>query len=81
MRQVGAFDAKTHLTQLLDDVARGERIEITRHGVPVAHLEPPASQSGLPVGTVIEQLKALRQNVQPLSIRDVRAMREEGRRF
>jgi prevent-host-death family protein len=81
MRQVGAFDAKTHLTQLLDEVSRGERIEITRHGVPVAHLVPPAVEAGPPVSAVIEQLKVLRQGVQPMSSEDIRTLREEGRRF
>ncbi len=36
MEIVGAFDAKTHLSLLLHRVARGERITITRHGVPAA---------------------------------------------
>ncbi len=37
---VGAYHAKTHLPALLDRVARGEQITITRHGVPVAKLVP-----------------------------------------
>jgi prevent-host-death family protein len=37
---VGAFDAKTHLAELLDRVGRGEKITITRHGVPAAMLVP-----------------------------------------
>jgi hypothetical protein len=35
MQTVGAYEAKTHLTQLLERVAKGERITITKHGVPV----------------------------------------------
>ena len=37
---IGAYEAKTHLAQLLDRVADGERFVITRHGKPVARLEP-----------------------------------------
>lgn len=37
---VGAFDAKTNLSQLLDRVERGETIVITRHGAAVAKLVP-----------------------------------------
>ena len=37
---IGAFDAKTHLSQLLDRVEQGEQIEITRRGRPVARLVP-----------------------------------------
>jgi len=40
MTQVGAYEAKTRLSQLLDQVARGEEIIITKHGVPVAALKP-----------------------------------------
>lgn len=41
MREVGAFDAKNRLGQLLDLVEQGEEITITRHGRPVARLVPP----------------------------------------
>lgn len=41
MKTVGAFEAKTHLAQLLDEVGKGERITITRHGKAVALLVPP----------------------------------------
>ncbi|MEM6441704.1 MAG: type II toxin-antitoxin system Phd/YefM family antitoxin [Pseudomonadota bacterium] len=40
MREVGAFDAKTHLAALLSDVEAGETIVITRRGKPVAKLGP-----------------------------------------
>jgi prevent-host-death family protein len=35
MATVGAYEAKTHLAQLLERVGQGERITITKHGVPV----------------------------------------------
>ncbi len=41
---VGAFDAKTHLSALLDRVEAGESITITRHGTPVARLVGAKSQ-------------------------------------
>ncbi len=37
---VGAYDAKTHFSELLERVAAGEQITITRHGAPVARLVP-----------------------------------------
>ncbi|MBI4563518.1 MAG: type II toxin-antitoxin system prevent-host-death family antitoxin [Planctomycetes bacterium] len=37
---VGAYDAKTHLSELLERVEKGEEITITRHGAPVARLVP-----------------------------------------
>ena len=38
MRQVGAFEAKNTLGQLLDLVEQGEEVIITRHGKVVARL-------------------------------------------
>lgn len=40
MRTVGSYEAKTHLPRLLDEVARGETITITKNGKPVARLVP-----------------------------------------
>ncbi len=40
-KEVGAFEAKTHLSRLLDRVEKGERIFITRHGKRIAELAPP----------------------------------------
>ena len=41
MKQIGAFEAKNKLGQLLDQVERGEEVIITRHGKAVARLVPP----------------------------------------
>lgn len=38
MKHVGIFDAKTHLSSLIDEVEKGGEIVITRHGKPVARL-------------------------------------------
>ncbi len=40
MISVGAFEAKTKFSELLDQVVAGEKITITRHGLPVASLVP-----------------------------------------
>jgi prevent-host-death family protein len=37
---VGAYEAKTHLSSLLEKVEAGEEITITRHGSPIAKLVP-----------------------------------------
>ena len=45
-KQVTATDAKATILRLLDEVAAGEEIEITRHGRPIARLVPaPSAQS------------------------------------
>ena len=40
MKTVGAFEAKTQFSELLADVANGETVVVTKHGVPVARLVP-----------------------------------------
>ena len=40
MREIGAFEAKNKLGTLLDWVANGEEVVITRHGKAVARLVP-----------------------------------------
>jgi len=40
MRQVGIFEAKTHLSALVEDAERGESTIITRKGKPVARISP-----------------------------------------
>jgi prevent-host-death family protein len=37
---VGAYEAKTRLSELLEQVEAGQEITITRHGSPVAKLVP-----------------------------------------
>jgi prevent-host-death family protein len=39
-KSVGVHEAKTHLSRLLDAVAAGEEVVITRHGEEVASLVP-----------------------------------------
>ncbi|HEX5079308.1 MAG TPA: type II toxin-antitoxin system prevent-host-death family antitoxin [Geminicoccaceae bacterium] len=77
--EVGAFEAKTHLSALLDRVARGEEIVITKHGRPVARLVPAASADRTSVDAIIARIKALRvgQTLGGLSWKD---LRDEGRR-
>jgi len=79
MVTVGTYEAKTHLAQLLERVAKGEKITITKHGVPVAILQPTDSAKKTPVRDVIDELKRFRSGrcLEGLSVRD---LTEEGRR-
>jgi prevent-host-death family protein len=81
MHVIGAFDAKTHLSALLDRVARGERITITRHGVPAAMLVPVGeSDRTLTHEEIVGRMRALRKRVKPDTM-SVREMINEGRKF
>jgi prevent-host-death family protein len=80
MRTVGTFEAKTHLSALLERVERGEEITITRHGRAVARLVPVAAAPGREqlAGTVA-RLKAFRRG-RRLGDLSIRELIEEGRR-
>ena len=80
MQSVGAYEAKTHLPRLLDEVARGETITITKHGVPVARLVPPSDTRGRSAGEAIAALRAFRRG-KTLGGLNVRDLVEEGRRY
>ena len=81
MDSVEAFEAKTHLAALLDRVAQGEKITITRHGIPAALLVPVGETTPkLSHHEIVEGMRALRKRVKPgrMSVKD---MVNEGRRF
>jgi prevent-host-death family protein len=46
--EIGAFEAKTRLSELLDRVARGQVYRITKRGRPVAELRPVVLGQGRP---------------------------------
>jgi prevent-host-death family protein len=79
MRRVGAYEAKTHLPRLLDAVAGGETIEITRNGVPVAVLAPAPSTAREARLRAIAELRAFRA-AHPLGDVTIRELIDEGRR-
>ena len=60
---IGAFQAKTHFSQLLERVAKGEEITITKHDRPVARLIPAGRPSREHVATIFRQMDALRQGL------------------
>ena len=57
---VGAYEAKTHLARLLEEVAAGTVVTITKHGRPVAKLVPADAPLPEPE-SVIRELRAFRQ--------------------
>ncbi len=79
METVGAYEAKTHLPKLLERVFKGERITITKHGVPVAVLQPPDPEKIVDTQSVIIELRKFRDR-HSLGELSIRGMLEEGRR-
>jgi len=60
---VGTFHAKTNFSQLLERVAKGEEITITKHDRPVARLVPADRPSRERVAGIFRQMDALRQSL------------------
>ena len=81
MTSVGAYEAKTHLPELLRRVENGERITITRHGHPVAELVPPVAAPRRDVREVIEDIKRFRKGHTLGPGLTIRQLIDEGRRY
>ena len=81
MESVGAYQAKTHLPRLLDRVARGEEIQITRNGRAVARLVPEPAEATTDIRSVIAQIREFRKGRKLGDDLTIRDLIEEGRRF
>jgi prevent-host-death family protein len=79
MTAVGVYEAKTHLPKLLARVEKGERITITRHGVPIAELVPVSARARMTPQEAAAAIRELRKG-QRLDGITIRELIEEGRR-
>lgn len=79
MRRIGAYEAKTHLPRLLDEVAEGESITITKHGVAVAVLAPATGRSASTTADAVAGLRSFRRTHR-LGRVTIRELIDEGRR-
>ena len=80
MKTVGAYEAKTHLPRLLEEVAGGEEITITKRGVPVARLVPVQHEPRMTVPEIAAAFKELRRGNRLNGI-TLRELIDEGRRY
>lgn len=78
MMTVGAFEAKTHLSALLDRVAAGEEVVITKHGRPVARLVAAHYVDRARADRAFARLKELRKGT-TLGGLSWKELRDEGR--
>jgi prevent-host-death family protein len=79
MKTIGTFEAKTHLSMLLEQVGHGEEITITKHGKAVARLVPVDAISRDRLKDTVARLKAFRKG-RRLGDLSAKALIEEGRR-
>lgn len=69
MAEIGAYDAKTHLPQLLERVQRGERFVITKHGRPVAELVPVIERDPDKARKLVVSMRSLRASLERRGVR------------
>ena len=81
MLKVGAYEAKTKLSSLLDRVSKGETVLITRHGVPIAVIKPPDGFSARPTSEVIKGIEELAKKSRLGKGTSIKDLVENGRRF
>lgn len=81
MREIQASDAKAHLSQLLDEVERGETIVITRRGRAIARMIPESGPRQHEIRDAIENIKELRKHTGKVSIEEILAWRHEGHKY
>ncbi len=79
MEMIGVCEAKTYLPKLLDRVARGENLAITRHGKPVAKLVPVTTDREQAKET-LGQIAELRRHVKLVPLAELMATVHERHR-
>jgi prevent-host-death family protein len=85
MTTMTAVEAKKHFGELLDRVARGEEVVVTRHDKPVARIVPEGDRRLEDVRRAVEDLRALRQEManrkgfKPLTDKEIKDSINEGR--
>lgn len=84
MSEIGSYQAKTHLAELLERVDHGEHFTITRHGRAIAELSPAGKGQRRDLAELTARAAELRAAVArhgaALQPNEIRAAIDEGRR-
>jgi prevent-host-death family protein len=80
-KTIKASEAKTHFLRILDDVERGETVTITRHGKTVARIVPGSEEDAYAARAqkAMEAIREIRKRVNPISLAQILADKNEGR--
>ncbi|MCY4100102.1 MAG: type II toxin-antitoxin system prevent-host-death family antitoxin [Rhodobacteraceae bacterium] len=81
---VGAFEAKTHFSALLQEASRGKKIVITLRGKPVAKIVPFEEPESPNTNDLLTRINNLRNRISlqtgPISLDEILSFRDEGRK-
>jgi len=75
--EVGAFEAKTHFSQLLDEVEGGTIVKISRRGKPVAVLKQDDAVSREAALKALQSIRTLCRH--KITLAEIEALRDRGR--
>ena len=82
MERIGIYEAKSRLSELIEQAESGKEVTITRHGKAVAKLVPAKAGKPIDRAALFKEIKAERRRIKlkkPLSLREIRAAIEWGR--
>jgi prevent-host-death family protein len=81
-QQIGAFEAKTHFSQIIDKVEHGADYIVTRRGKPVAKIIPIEQKPEMTRKEAFEKLMEMRKHYRgkPGSF-NIRKAIEDGRKY
>ena len=82
MATIGAYEAKTKFSELLERAEKGERITITRHGKPVAELAPAKARDVERAREAAKKIRALRKEIGHVDVtwEQIKRWQNEGRK-
>jgi len=85
IREVQASVAKTHFSQLLDEVENGTTIVVVRHGKPIARIVPEAQRRQQEINEAIADIHKLGQEIHerhgPITIEEIISSIHEGHKY
>ena len=78
LEEIGSYDAKTRLPEILRRVESGEAFTITNRGKPIADLIPSRAKSRIKAESAINNLLKMKKHI--VSDNDLKDMLSEGRK-
>jgi antitoxin (DNA-binding transcriptional repressor) of toxin-antitoxin stability system len=85
VREVQASVAKTHFSQLLDEVERGATIVVLRHGKAIAHIIPDPEARAQRRREAVANIRRLGEEVAkrngPISVEEIISSIHEGHKY
>ena len=80
MKQVQFSTAKAQLSDLIDEVERGETVQITRHGKPVVRVIREEDARRADALRAMKEIEEMRKTAPRVTAEEILAWRDEGRK-